>query len=82
MKTLRVLGATALLLVGAVPEGLDSCAISGPSPVFSTSQGPADLNQFLAGRIGVLPRVRQRHLIGAFRMLSGLPLSAEETQSL
>src|SRR5579872_5224028 len=74
----------AATVVIAVPEGLDSCAIGPPTAVFATRQGPADLrNQFLKGKLGVLRRTyQQRYLIGAFRILSGVPLTEVETKSL
>jgi hypothetical protein len=68
----------------AVPEGLDSCGIAPPSPVFSVSQGPANFEgEFLKGKLGVLQRTfHQRYLIGAFRILKGLPLTEEEIGSM
>jgi hypothetical protein len=77
------LGVAGLLLI-AVPSGLDSCAGSPPEKVFATKQMPADLrNEFLKGRIGVLrPTFRMQYLIGAFRMLSGTPLTDAEVEAL
>jgi hypothetical protein len=84
MRVLRVTAVIAGILAISAPSGLDSCAISGPSPVFATSQRPANLQkEFLKGRIGVLRRTYgQRYLIGAFRILSGSPLTQAEVESL
>jgi len=78
---------TALTMVGclaiSVPSGMDSCGIAPPVPIFATSQRPADLKQFLAGKVGVLQRsYHQRYLIGGFRILSGIPLTETESRSL
>jgi hypothetical protein len=78
----RMLWIVAILAI-SVPSGLDSCAIAPPTPVFATSQRPADLRQFLAGKVGVLQRsYHRRYLIGAFRLLSGIPLTESEIASL
>src|SRR5258708_7014482 len=83
---MTVLRATALIARGlaiAVSSGLDSCSIAPPEPVFATSQRPADERQFLKGKLGILQRsYRQNYLIGAFRILSGVPLTGTEIQSL
>src|SRR5258708_30050643 len=83
---MTVLRATALIARGlaiAVSSGLDSCSIAPPEPVFATSQRPADERQFLKGKLGILQRsYRQNYLIGAFRILSGVPLTGAEIQSL
>ena len=78
-----IAGAIAVLVI-AVPTGLDSCAYSLPTPVFATKQMPADLEgEFLKGRLGVLQRsYREQYLIGAFRILSGTPLTEEEVGTL
>lgn len=83
VKALRAMAliSTGLLIAGR--SGLDSCSIAPNEPVFATSQRPADLDQFLKGRLGILQRsYRQNYLIGAFRILSGLPLTKGEIQSL
>ena len=68
MKVLRVTALIATGLAITVPSGLDSCSIAPNEPVFATSQRPADLSQFLKGRLGILQRsYRQNYLIGAFR---------------
>src|SRR5579864_2463504 len=83
MKLLRATTLIATGLVISIPSGLDSCAIAPPDPVFATTQRPADLGQFLKGRLGILQRsYRQNYLIGAFRILSGAPLTEAEIQSL
>ncbi len=83
MKALYGLLAAALLLVLAVPAGLDSCAIAPPGPVFTATRGPADLKVFLTGRVGVVQAaMRRTYLIGAYRMLSGVPLSDREAAAL
>jgi hypothetical protein len=67
----------------AIPTGLDSCAVAGPDPVFSTQQRPADAGAFLSGRLGVIrPTYKRLYLIAAYRTLSGTPLSAPASQSL
>ena len=80
--SLTVVFAGALLL--AFPTGSDSCGISPPVPVFSAAQGPANLDsEFLKGKVGVVrPSFGRRYLIGAYRMLSGKPLSAAESDAL
>jgi hypothetical protein len=83
MKARYAAAAAAGFLAIAVPTGLDSCAIGPPAAIFATSQGPADRGQFLKGRIGVLQRSYQKkYLIGAFRILSGAPLTEEEADTL
>jgi len=73
-----------VLLLIAIPSGLDSCAIAPPTQVFSTKQMPADLrNEFLKGKLGVLrPTFRMEYLIGAFRILAGVPLTDTEVETL
>jgi hypothetical protein len=79
---------TTLAIVGllgiSMPSGLDSCGPGfPPSAVFATSQRPAELNEFLSGKVGVLQRTyRQRYLIGGFRILSGIPLTETEAQPI
>ena len=79
---------TALAIVGllgiSMPSGLDSCGPGfPPTAVFATSQRPADLSQFLMGKVGVLRRTYdQKYLIGGFRILSGIPLTETEAQSI
>src|SRR5436309_152939 len=81
MKTLTAVLAGVLLI--ATPSGVDSCGIAAPGPVFATRQRPADLKAFLDGKVGALQRsYGQRYLIGAFRILSGLPLTAAEAKTL
>jgi tetratricopeptide (TPR) repeat protein len=84
MKACYAAAAALGFLAIAVPTGLDSCAIAPPEPVFATRQGPADLQgEFLKGRIGVLQRsYKEIYLIGAFRALSGAPLTEQEADSL
>src|SRR5437870_2617202 len=79
MRGLPPLAVIAGVLVISVPSGLDSCAIAPPEPVFATSQRPADVDQFLKGKVGILQRsYGQNYLIGAFRILSGVPLTGAE----
>ncbi|HEY2019082.1 MAG TPA: hypothetical protein VGH38_36500, partial [Bryobacteraceae bacterium] len=84
MRIWHVAAMIAAVVVISVPEGLDSCGIALPTAVFATTQGPADLkDQFLKGKLGVLRRsYRQQYLIGAFRILSGVPLTEPEVKSL
>ena len=83
MKALQATALIAAILFFATPEGLDSCGIGAPLPVFVTTEGPPDVNQFLKGKLGVLRQTYQpRHLIGAFRVLSGIPLTKGEMASL
>ena len=83
MIALRAAALIATGLAIAVPSGLDSCSIAPPEPVFATSQRPADTGQFLKGKVGILQRsYRQTYLIGAFRILSSVPLTEAEIQSL
>jgi hypothetical protein len=80
--SLAVVFAAALVL--AFPTGSDSCGIAPPVPVFSAAQGPADVDgAFLKGKIGVIrPSYGRRYLIGAYRILSGKPLTASEADAL
>lgn len=83
MRALYGLVMVAMLLVLAVPSGLDSCAISPPVAVFVASQGPADRGEFLRGKVSaVLDSYSQRDLVAAFRVLSGVPLSEAEVAAL
>ena len=83
MRTLYGLAMIAMLLVLAVPSGLDSCAISPPVAVFVASQGPAARGEFLRGKVpAVLGSYSQRDLVAAFRVLSGAPLSEAEVAAL
>jgi outer membrane protein assembly factor BamD (BamD/ComL family) len=72
------------VLLVAVPEGLDSCGIAPPAPVFSTTWGPADpVGEFAKGRIGVIrPSNQRRYLVGAYRILAGGSFSDEEAKWL
>src|SRR5579872_3571422 len=83
MRALSLTVVFAGALVLAFPTGSDSCGISPPVPVFSAAQGPANLDsEFLKGKVGVIrPSLRRRYLIGAYRMLSGKPLSAAEADA-
>jgi hypothetical protein len=73
-----------VLLLVAVPAWLDSCAIAPPAPVFSISRRPANIQgEFLKGKLGVVRGSWQRrHLLAAWRMLSGAPLTDAESTSL
>lgn len=83
MKALHATVALAAILFFATPAGLDSCGIAAPLPVFAPLEGPGDVSGFLKGKLGVLRRTFQpRHLIGAFRVLSGIPLTQSEVDSL
>lgn len=83
MRTGPGLATVALLLVVAVPSGLDSCAIAPPAAVFVARERPADRDSFLKGRVPVLQRSYSgEDLIAAFRMLAGKPLSEAEVASL
>lgn len=67
-----------------VPVILDSCGMGPPVPTFVAAKRPADIDgQFLKGRLGVVHgEWETRYLIGAFRMLSGKPLTANESAAL
>ncbi|HXA49595.1 MAG TPA: hypothetical protein VNV86_04795, partial [Candidatus Acidoferrum sp.] len=83
MRALYGLAMIAMLLVLAVPSGLDSCAISPLVAVFVASRGPADRGEFLRGKVpAVLGSYSQRDLVAAFRVLSGAPLSEAEVAAL
>jgi len=84
MKACYAAVAALVFLWIAIPTGLDRCAIAPPAAVFVTKQGAAELrDEFLKGRIGVLQRsYADQFKIGAFRILSGKPLTAEEADSL
>lgn len=77
-----------IALVGALflafPTASDSCSISPAVPVFTTRQRPANLaSEFLQGKVGVIqPGYGRRYLVGAYRILSGKPLSAAEADAL
>jgi tetratricopeptide (TPR) repeat protein len=72
-----------LILMFATPEGLDSCAIGEPEPVFINHQGPPNRLNFLDGKLGILrPSFEPRHLLAAFRILTGVPLTQAEKNSL
>ena len=67
-------GAIVAAVLGlAVPEGLDSCAIGPPEPVFEARQRPADLHRaYVEGKLGVLwPSYETRYLVAAYRILTG-----------
>ena len=68
----------------SLPVVLDSCGMGPPVPTFVAEKRPVDVNgQFLAGRLGVVRRSWEpRYMIGAYRMLSGKPLTAEEITAL
>ena len=69
--------------IGAFPTASDSCSIAPPVPVFSTSHRPADVQGFAQGKIGVIrPSYQRRYLIGAYRIVSGKPLSEKEAEAL
>jgi hypothetical protein len=83
MIVFRVVVILVMVLLFATPEGLDSCAIGAPVPAFLATQGPPKLLEFLDGKLGVLrPSFAPRHLIAAFRILSGVPLTQVEKDSL
>lgn len=68
----------------AIPEGLDSCAIAPPAPLFVAKKRPGNLyGEFLKGRIGVVQEGWGTvDLVAAFRMLSGRPLVEDEVANL
>jgi hypothetical protein len=79
MKVRYLLAMAAGVLLVAVPEGLDSCGIAPPAPVFSTAKRPADPVEFARGRIGVIrPSYERRYLVGAYRILSGGTFSDQQ----
>jgi hypothetical protein len=83
MRLLRFSAELAGLLALAFPTGSDSCGIAPPVPVFATAHRPADIGEFAKGKIGVIrPSYQRRYLIGAYRMLSGKPLSVMDAQAL
>ena len=83
MKVPAFAAAVAGLVALCVPTGLDSCAIGPPEPVFVAVTRPADLTEFLRGRLGVLQKsYGQRYLIAAFRVLGGTALTTAEQTSL
>lgn len=73
-----------LLLVMAVPSGLDSCAISPAVAVFVARQRPVNIGgEFLKGNIGVIQTSYEpKYLVAAFRILAGVPLTGEEVRSM
>ncbi|HEY1335934.1 MAG TPA: hypothetical protein VGF59_00425 [Bryobacteraceae bacterium] len=77
-------GAAIVLGLTVVPEGLDSCAIGPPEPVFSTQTRPADLrNDFAAGRIGIVRGTWQRpYLAAAYRVLAGGKIAPDDAAAL
>jgi hypothetical protein len=83
MRALYGLAMVTLLFVLAVPSGLDSCAIAPPAPVFTAKHRPADVQAFVKGHPGVVQGpMQRRYLIGAYRMLAGVPLSDREAAAL
>ena len=84
MRVSRVTAMIAGVLLISGRSGLDSCGMAPVRAAFATSRGPADLwNQFLKGKVGVLQRsYHQRYLFGAYRLLSGVPLTETEANSL
>jgi hypothetical protein len=83
MRALSFAGVWAGIVLLLFPTGSDSCGIAPPVPVFATVQRPADVDAFVKGRIGVIrPSYRRRYLIGAYRVLSGKPLSPTDAQAL
>src|ERR1700722_10760193 len=83
MSFLCVVLTLVLILAFATPEGLDSCAIAPPQSVFINYQSPSNRREFLDGKLGVLRQsFEPRHLIAAFRILSGVPLTHTEKDSL
>ncbi len=83
MRILHAAVCVSAVLVISFPLGLDSCAVGGTLPVFSTTQRPGDDGQFFRGKLGVLRQsYRSKYLIAAFRILSGVPLTAGEMKSL
>ncbi len=83
MRILHAAVWVSAVLVISFPLGLDSCAGGGTLPVFSTTQRPGDEGQFFRGKLGVLRQsYRSKYLIAAFRILSGLALTAGEIKSL
>lgn len=81
---LRPAALVALAIATALPEGLDSCGIGPPAPVFGTVRRPADLRAaFLGGRVGVIrPSYDRNALFAAYRVLTGAPLTQEELDEL
>ena len=80
---MRVVTAAAICALG-FPIVVDSCGISPPIPIFVTRTRPAEVaNQFAKGRLGILqPTFEPAYLIGAFRHLSGKPLTAAEMAAI
>src|SRR5581483_4705160 len=83
MKGLSLAVVLAGALVLAFPTGSDSCSIAPPVPVFATAQRPANVADFVTGRIGVIrPSYQRRYLIAAYRTLTGKPLAPNEAEGL
>ena len=80
---LATLFALILLMIG-FPIVLDSCASPPAFPVFAALRRPANVRgEFLRGRVGVVRGGwRPVYLIGAYRMLSGRPLTETERRAL
>ncbi|HEY3743729.1 MAG TPA: hypothetical protein VGL53_27985, partial [Bryobacteraceae bacterium] len=84
MRRSWLLLAIAAGLLITFPSALDSCAIAPPAPIFETVKRPADVSgEFLRGRLGVVRTSWEPiYLIGAFRILSGRPLTKVEMDAL
>lgn len=84
MRRLWLLLAIAAGLLITFPVALDSCSIGPPLPIFETVKRPADVTgEFVRGRLGVVrPSWDPNYLIGAFRILSGRPLTQVEIEAL
>lgn len=83
MKPAYLVIVAAAMLLFAAPTSLESCAISAPAPLFTTTSGPADpRGEFFQGRIGVIvPSFERSYLIASYRYFSGRTFSAEEADA-
>ena len=83
MRALKLTAVCVGIILFAFPTGSDSCGIAPPVAVFATEHRPADVAEFARGKIGVIrPSYQRRYLIGAYRVLTGKPLSPTEAQAL
>ena len=80
---LRLTLAAFLVIAFASPIDLESCGPFIPYAVFVRPGKPDNLKAFYQGQLGVLqPTYWRRYLALSYRILSGIPLSADQVASL
>jgi len=71
------------ILILAVPAEISGCGPFEPEPLFTTTLGPVNPDQFARGELGILqPGYERFYQVIAYRHLSGVPLNDAELRAI